>query len=374
MMDLRALFTGMTVGASTLLMVWYYEMQVYFGVKVAVVATLFLYLIVPLLYHLCPSVQRHLVFLPFVRWPTGVNFSDPESEGLVGGRNLYLNSDPRSCVGVWHFLPQCELEKAKGKPESYWDESMRNSGQDIILYLHGNSGSRAGEHRKELYILLQKENFHVVAFDYRGYADSTQIPPNETTTVADGIFVYNWIRDILGPKSNTNVFVWGHSLGTGVSSHMVARLCLSGEAPTALILESPFTSIAEEVKHHMLAALWRYMPAFEWIFTSPLKKNDLAFESDKHIAFIHIPILILHAVDDPVVPFHLGRKLYQAALDTRGNTSKPVYFRRFGEGYAHKYICRSPELPGFVNEFVRCSVNDDWPCEVLQNSESETED
>ena len=36
-----------------------------------------------------------------VRWPAGVNFSDPESEGLVGGRNLYLEVEPGSTVGVW---------------------------------------------------------------------------------------------------------------------------------------------------------------------------------------------------------------------------------------------------------------------------------
>jgi abhydrolase domain-containing protein 12 len=226
-----------------------------------------------------------------------------------------------------------------------------------------------------LYTLLQGIDFHVIAFDYRGYADSTQIPPNETTTVADGIVVYNWIRGILG-KSSTKVIIWGHSLGTGVSTHVVAKLCLAGNSPTALILESPFTSIGEEVKHHMLAALWRYMPAFDWIFTSPLKRNDLAFESDKHIGNIHIPIMILHAVDDPVVPFMLGKKLYRIGIETRGNNSKPMYFLRFGEGYAHKYICRSPALPKYVREFVRCSITDAWPCDVLDanNDLSETED
>ena len=69
------------------------------------------------------------------------------------------------------------MEKSKGKSEGFWDDSLRNSGKHAVLYLHGNSGSRAGEHRKELYTLLQKEDYHLVAFDYRGYADSSQIPP-----------------------------------------------------------------------------------------------------------------------------------------------------------------------------------------------------
>lgn len=114
---------------------------------------------------------------------------------------------------------------------------MRYSGKHVILYMHGNSGSRAGEHRKELYLALQNQDYHVVAFggnkfniiyhaflsffttklsDYRGYADSKQIPPSETSTVQDGLFVYKWIRSVLGSTSNgVHIFVWGHSLGTG---------------------------------------------------------------------------------------------------------------------------------------------------------------
>jgi hypothetical protein len=40
-----------------------------------------------------------------------------------------------------------------------------------------------------------------------------------------------------------------------VSSSAVSKLCIEGDPPTNLILESPFTSIGEEVKHHMLAAV-----------------------------------------------------------------------------------------------------------------------
>jgi len=40
-----------------------------------------------------------------------------------------------------------------------------------------------------------------------------------------------------------------------VSSHVVSTLCIEGDPPANLILESPFTSIGEEVKHHMLAAV-----------------------------------------------------------------------------------------------------------------------
>lgn len=38
----------------------------------------------------------------------------------------------------------------------------------VILYLHGNTSSRATAHRIELYSVLRKMDYHVVAFDYRG--------------------------------------------------------------------------------------------------------------------------------------------------------------------------------------------------------------
>ena len=90
----------------------------------------------------------------------------------------------------------------------------------VILYLHGNTAHRAGEHRKELYQVhsyalsviainhhfplskvLRKMNFHVVAFDYRGYADSSKhIAPTETGVVRDARAVYDWLCSRAGGK------------------------------------------------------------------------------------------------------------------------------------------------------------------------------
>ena len=43
----------------------------------------------------------NVVFFFLVRWPFGVDFSDPESQGLTGARNLYLETDGEVKVGVW---------------------------------------------------------------------------------------------------------------------------------------------------------------------------------------------------------------------------------------------------------------------------------
>ena len=43
------------------------------------------------------------------------------------------------------------------------------------------------------------------------------------------------------------MLVWGHSLGTAVSSHLVADLCQQEHRPCGLVLESPFNNIFDEV-------------------------------------------------------------------------------------------------------------------------------
>lgn len=46
-------------------------------------------------------------------------------------------------------------------------------------------------------------------------------------------------------------------------------------------------------------------------------------------------------------------QLYRSALDTRGKSWGPVEFHRFGSenGFGHKYICRSIELPPMITAF-----------------------
>ena len=63
------------------------------------------------------------------------------------------------------------------------------------------------------------------------------------------------------------------------------------------------------VNHEMHFQVFRKMPKFDWLFLEPLSKNGIEFKSDEHIAHINVPVLILHAKDDLVVPFILGKRV-----------------------------------------------------------------
>lgn len=55
-----------------------------------------------------------------------------------------------------------------GKDFKKAEDAFSAGSLPIIVYLHGNSGSRAGSHRIELYKILQSLEYHVLTLDYRG--------------------------------------------------------------------------------------------------------------------------------------------------------------------------------------------------------------
>lgn len=317
-----------------------------------------LYIVVPLMFRYIPAVSRHMVFLPFVNWASKERLTNPSKAGVSRARNFYLTTEDGVRLGVWQILPLSNPEpESESMPSGDTDDAEQtfvqllsaSGGGPVIFYNHGNSGSRAGPHRVELYHVLQRLNCHIVAFDYRGYADSSDLTPTETGVVSDSRFVYKWIRRYV-PASR--IVVWGHSLGTGVTSRLVAELCAEGDSPAGLILESPFNNIREEVEAHSFSLLHRKMPGFSWFILDPLQTFDICFESDRHMARVTVPVSILHAEDDIIVPHRLGIKLYESARQCmRGGQ---VEFHSFPSslGLGHKFICRSDRLPDIVRNFL----------------------
>jgi abhydrolase domain-containing protein 12 len=148
------------------------------------------------------------------------------------------------------------------------------------------------------------------------------------------------------------LYIWGHSLGSGVATKTASRLCQEGAIFNGLILESPFTNFVEAASNHPFSLPFRVMPWFSWVFIEAIKLNNIRFESDKHINGVTVPVIILHATDDGIVPYELGRKLYEVAL--RRTPDLKVDFVTFDgvHGYGHKHIHKSPQLVGIIRKFA----------------------
>nr|XP_046257034.1 lysophosphatidylserine lipase ABHD12 [Scatophagus argus]XP_046257035.1 lysophosphatidylserine lipase ABHD12 [Scatophagus argus] len=311
---------------------------------------LVVYVSVPFIIKLCPSIQAKLVFLNFVRMPYFIDLKRPLDQGLNHTHNFYLEPETGQKIGVWHTVPALMWREAQGK-RGDWYDSMLSSAHPVILYLHGNAGTRGGDHRVQLYKVLSSVGYHVVTFDYRGWGDSDG-SPSEGGMTSDALFMYDWLKQRLDAK--TPLYIWGHSLGTGVATNLVRRLCDKGSPPDALILESPFTNIREEAKSHPFSMVYRYLPGFDWFFLDAITANNIRFASDENVNHISCPVLILHAEDDGVVPFHLGKKLYNMASQSKSLSGHKVQFVPFPSSlaYKHKFIYRSPELPNILSDFL----------------------
>lgn len=59
----------------------------------------------------------------------------------------------------------------------------------------------------------------------------------------------NWVKN----HTSARIFVWGHSLGTGVSTHALDDLGKKKVNVDGLILECPFNNIKDEISEHPTA-------------------------------------------------------------------------------------------------------------------------
>jgi len=315
--------------------------------------------VVPLVVHHSPWIQRSVAFARKSYRPEGVDYTRPEKLGIKDAVNFYLSSKDGAKIGVWHLIPK-EKQRRKRKKKN------KDRGGDltpIFVYLHGNTGSRATDHRIKTCELIRGLGYHVLSFDYRGFGDSSDMEPTESGALMDARAVFEYARRSVS-KSGSPVFLWGHSLGSSIAISLAAQISAEDlkDLPLGLILESPFNNIADEIKHYPLTSYWRTLPWFDWAFSGNLGHNDLSFATDRYIANVTAHILILHARDDPTIPFELGLKLYKAILDDRRKRkeAKPVEFVEFREdlGYGHLAITSDERVPEMVREFVRKAVKD----------------
>jgi fermentation-respiration switch protein FrsA (DUF1100 family) len=120
----------------------------------------------------------------------------------------------------------------------------------------------------------------LAAFNYRGYGASTGTP-HESALSADGVA----LLDHLTMRSDVDaarIVLWGRSLGTGVAVQVASR-----RAVAALMLTSPYDSIAALARHHL--------PWLAFLLAQPFDALSLA-------PSIRAPMLALVAGRDTVVP------------------------------------------------------------------------
>jgi len=175
-----------------------------------------------------------------------------------------------------------------------WYHNKNINDYKTILFLHGNAGSLENRIHKINHFKDMDINFLLIA--WRGFSGNKG-QPTEQNLYEDADSAVQWLKS-KGVKEN-NIIIYGESLGTGVATEIAQNKNFAG-----IILESPFTSMIEVGKNN-----YPYLPV------KFLLKDK--YESDKKIKNIKSPILIMHGKVDNIVPFYMGKKMYELANDPK---------------------------------------------------------
>ena len=307
-----------------------------------------LYLIPPIVVRYSSWARDAAIFVHHVRTPYFRNISDPSSFGVNLAREFKLYQEDGCVIETWQILP--EHYSHQERPEvltSHISEkeyiSALSDGAPIVLYLHGNTGTRATYHRVRLYKYLTEMGHHLITFDYRGFANS-ECYPSERGMMEDSKLVWNWIKK---NAPDAKVYIWGHSLGSAAATYLTKGLCIDQDLPSGLILDAPITNIVDAAKYHFLTLpYWPLMPIFSYFV---LESFEDKFDSKEYIKHITCPILILHGQSDFVVPFHLGKELYDTAVK---HSQGEVEFVD-GGFYGHKSSWESTKTKETLKKFIK---------------------
>jgi uncharacterized protein len=204
----------------------------------------------------------------------------PEAAGFPEAEEQILTTADGEKVIVWHV---------PAKPD-----------HAVVVYFPGNGdflAALAGHFRS-----ITADGTGLVALSYRAYAGSTG-RPSEQGLLSDAASAYAFAAARYGAN---RIVLWGFSLGSGVAVAMAA------DRPVGkIILEAPYASLSD-----VAGSLFWFAPV-RWLMRDP-------FHSDRRIARVTAPLLVMHGGRDATIPIRFGERLFALA-------GEPKQFVRFPE-------------------------------------------
>jgi len=212
-------------------------------------------------------VQRRLIYFPLLQDVPPVTTTLPGAEDVV-------------------------FETADGLRLNGWFASgIHARGRATVLVFNGNAGDRS--FRAPLAAALTELGLSVLLFDYRGYGRNPG-RPTEQGLLADARAARAYVaaRADVDPA---RLVYFGESLGAAVALALAVE-----QPPAALVLRSPFTSLADMGRVH-----------YPFLLAGPLLRDR--FDSLGQVDQLSCPVLVIAGQQDRIVPPEQSRRLYEAA-------------------------------------------------------------
>ena len=165
--------------------------------------------------------------------------------------------------------------------------------------------------------------------DYRGYGRS-EGSPDEDGVYADAMAAWRYLLDDRG-VAPSSVIIYGFSLGGAVAVDLASRVEAAG-----LVVQSSFTCVPD-----MAAAIFPLVPR-------ALVRTQM--DSAGKILAVSGPKLFIHSPRDELVPYRLGKKLYEAAGEPK------AFYVVEGAGHNDTFLAGGQGLLSTLLEFVDNAV------------------
>jgi fermentation-respiration switch protein FrsA (DUF1100 family) len=220
---------------------------------------------------------------PFYQ-PNKILYADPARAGVPHELVYFSSGDGEKLMGL--YFP------------------ARGESRGVVIHCHGNFAN-VSNHFPASYFFTE-HGFDLLVFDYQGYGVS-EGRPSRRGTIADGRAAVAFARTRAAGKP---LFLFGQSLGAAVAAVVAA------EDPDvkAVILEAPFTTYRAIFKDVMKRNFLTWPFSF-FVPALAIRRRDDPLEAVARIS--PRPVLILHGTADRIIPWSMGKTLYDAAREPK---------------------------------------------------------
>ncbi|PIP16225.1 MAG: hypothetical protein COX46_03540 [bacterium (Candidatus Ratteibacteria) CG23_combo_of_CG06-09_8_20_14_all_48_7] len=216
-------------------------------------------------------------------------------------------------------------------------------GNGTIVCLHGYPSNRSDILPAVSFLYPE---YNLLLFDFRAMGESggkiTTLGFRETEDVLSAI---SYLRKRTETKDKP-IGIWGYSMGGAIAILSAGKT----REVKAVVTDSAFATLSEmiEIYYGQLKGLRKPLTFFSSILARVFfRMNFSEVNPEEKISQIRCPILLIHAVGDPLVPAEHAKRLYKSAkdpkellllgTDSHGAVGEGDYQTRIRQFY-HKYL------------------------------------
>ena len=181
------------------------------------------------------------------------------------------------------------LTTSDGERIAAWQLEPEHPVADVV-YFHGNGGNLSVW--MPVLASLHAMHLRVLAIDYRGYGLSTGSPTEEGVYL-DAAATVQHAASTRAEGTGRPLIFWGRSLGGPIAASATRVV-----PPDGLILESTFVDKAAVIRAQPLLRVLNVFAAYRFPTAEMLRQ----FAG---------PVMVMHGDGDSIVPYALGRELYE---------------------------------------------------------------